>query len=228
MAPDPRHTLPRLLQLAVFALLIRPLLSVFLGLGIRHRERLPRRGPAILIANHNSHLDTLAVLSGMPLSVLWQVRPVAAADHFGKGIRGWMARHLVRALLIERGAGKGAAAVAPVLAALDRGEIILFFPEGSRGEPEVLAPFRPGIAHLVSARPAAPVIPVYLHNTGKCCPKGTWLPVPFTCEMIVGQASDLQDLPPAALPGVLRQEIETLSRESLLGRWDRQEGHGLG
>ena len=218
-------SLHRLAQVLVFALLVRPFLGLVMGLAVRHEERLPQRGPAILIANHNSHLDTLALMARVPLGALWHTRPVAAADHFGRGLRGWLARGLLRVSLIERQGGLQA--LEPVLTALDRQQIVIFFPEGSRGEPEVLAPFRRGIAHLAACRPAVPVIPVHLRNMGKCMPRGAWLFVPFSCEMRVGRAAHLTEVPPAAIPDHLRSLVEGLAGPAALG-WDVEEGHGLG
>ena len=219
----------RLFQIAVFALIVRPILKVFLGLAVRHRERIPRRGPALIVANHNSHLDTLALMSLLPLRDLWCVRPVAAADHFGGGgLVSFIARHVLRTLLVPRD-GRGAeAALAPVLAALDRGEIVIFFPEGTRGEPETLSRFKRGIAHLAISRPDVPIVPAYLHGMGKSLPKGEALFVPFSCAIAVGAPADLRGAPSQDIPGLLQASVLALSREIPMSRWDEEPGHGLG
>jgi 1-acyl-sn-glycerol-3-phosphate acyltransferase len=222
------HRVLRIVEAALFALIVRPFLSVFIGLAVRHRENLPVKGPAIIIANHNSHLDTLSLMARMPLRALRHVRPVAASDHFGKGAAGFFARFILQAILVDRHNRPGVKALDPVLTALDRHETVIFFPEGSRGEAEMLGKFRHGIAHLAQARPGVPIIPVYLHNMGKCMPKGARLFVPFNCEMIVGAPADLSGVAAEDIPEHLRRMIEGLAMQTSLGRWDLEDGHGLG
>jgi 1-acyl-sn-glycerol-3-phosphate acyltransferase len=178
-----------LARLMFVALFVRPVMLIAVGLSVRNRDGLPATGPAILAANHNSHADTLALMALFPLSQLHQVRAVAADDHFREGTMiGWVARNLLGILPISRtGAKKGFDPLAPVMEALDQGAILIIYPEGSRGEPEQLQKFKRGIAHLRQRRPEVPVIPVYLQGFGKVLPRGSWVPVPFFCDVVIGE-----------------------------------------
>ncbi len=215
--------LHRFIQRLLFALLVRPFLAVLLGFHAAHRERLPRSGPALIVANHNSHLDTLALMAMMPPALLWKVRPAAAADHFERGLAGFIARHLLRTINVARKGRAGTAALTPVLEALDRDEIVIFFPEGSRGAPEVMAPFKRGIGHIVRQRPHVPVVPVYLHGMGQAMPRASMLFVPFSCAAVCGPAADLQGLTEREVPRRLQEMIIGLSGEVALCRWREDE-----
>ena len=61
------------------------------------------------------------------------------------------------------------------------------FPEGSRGEPEKMQPFKTGVARLVEGRPELRVVPVFMRGLGKALPKGDPIPVPVNAEVRFGE-----------------------------------------
>lgn len=183
----------RVLRRLFYCLVLWPVALFVLGLNLRHRERLPVKGPAIVAANHNSHLDTLVLLSLFPLSAIDRVRPVAAADYFLRNrALAWFSTRILNILPLMRetgvreAAGRGEDPLAASVAALQQGEILIVFPEGTRGDPEVMARFKGGVARLKERVPAAPVVPVFLHGLGKALPKGEVVLVPFFVDIFIG------------------------------------------
>lgn len=178
-----------LLQILFFLLIIRPILVIVLGLNVQGKERLPLEGPAIIAANHNSHLDTVVLMSLWPLAGLRQVRPIAAADYFltNKWLA-WFSLNVMNIIPIDRlHRDPGSDPLAQMGEALAQGNIIILFPEGSRGTPEEMGRFRTGVARLIERHPEAPIVPVFMHGLGKALPKGDFLLVPFFCDVIIGE-----------------------------------------
>lgn len=210
-----------LLRLAFFALLVRPVVFVLLGLNIRHRERLPDNGPAIIVANHNSHLDTLVLMSLLPLRRLPLVRPVAAADYFlSNKMLAWFSTHIIGILPITRNSpGRQIDPLQDCQAALGRGEILILFPEGSRGEPERVSRFKSGVARLQERCAEVPIFPVFLHGLGKALPRGEGLLVPFFCDVFVGDAIPWQGTVNSTLHAV-ETALSSLSEEGGGSAWD--------
>jgi 1-acyl-sn-glycerol-3-phosphate acyltransferase len=209
-ATSARMRLRDLWQILFFALLVRPLMAIFIGCRTQGREWLPRTGPFVLLANHSSHLDTVSLLSLFPLWRLREIQPVAAADYFERNrLISWISHTFFNILPISR------CQITPennpiqrMLAQLRAGKSLIIYPEGTRGSGEEIGPFRPGIAHLLEHAPRLPVIPVYLVNHGRCLPKGEWFPVPFFCEIRIG--------PPQVFSGGNRREILERLRSAIL------------
>ncbi len=167
-----------------------PITLVWLGLNIRHRNRLPIAGPAIIAGNHNSHLDTLTLLSLFPLSVIPKVRPVAAADYFMKpGFMGWFSLNVVGIIpIVRQRKHPDDDPLEECYRALERGEILIIFPEGTRGEPERMQQLKSGVAILAAKFPEVPLAPVYMHGLGKSLPKGSTIPIPFFVDVYIGRS----------------------------------------
>jgi 1-acyl-sn-glycerol-3-phosphate acyltransferase len=171
-------------------MIVRPTVFLLLGLNIRRRALLPKSGPAILVANHNSHFDTLVLMTLLPITTLQKIKPIGSADYFfKKPLLRWFAKDILGVIPIKNGTGLPRAdVIRPVVNALDKGNIVIIYPEGTRGRPEELSRFHHGIATLARLRPDVPVVPVYLRGLGNVLPKGSSVPVPFNCDVVVAPA----------------------------------------
>ena len=212
--------LTRWLRIVFHALIVRPVLLVIFGLNVRHRERLPRRGPAIIVANHNSHLDTAALMSLFPLRQLPYVRPVAAMDYFLRNkVLAWFVLNLIGIIPIDREArARGEDPLVAPGEALADGNILILFPEGTRGQPEELREFKKGVSYLVEQHPRVPVYPLFLHGFGKAWPKGDWLPVPLFLDLFVGEPIYWQDDRDAFM-NEIKARIDALGAEGHFPEW---------
>jgi 1-acyl-sn-glycerol-3-phosphate acyltransferase len=179
------------IRLLFLTLIARPLARVMTGADVIGSEHLPKTGPAIIAANHNSHVDTLLLLTMFPGRLLPLIRPAAAADYFLKGslIR-WFSQSLIGIVPVERTlAGSGADVLAPMRQALSEGAIVILFPEGTRGDAsDEMGELKSGVARLAHDCPQAPVIPVWIEGAGRVLPKGAHLPVPMNCTVLIGPA----------------------------------------
>jgi 1-acyl-sn-glycerol-3-phosphate acyltransferase len=141
-----------------------------------------------LIANHSSHLDTLALLSLFPLGRLRRIHPVAAADYFERNkVISLITRTACNILPIaRRDITPENDPIPRIVECLRAGKSIILFPEGTRGTGTDIAPFRSGVARVLEHVPHVPVVPAYLVNMGRSLPKGEFIPVPFFCEVRLG------------------------------------------
>src|SRR5205823_3722356 len=82
---------------------VRGWLHLYHRLTIVGRHNLPSAGSFVLVANHASHLDTLCLLSALPMRRLHRAFPAAAKDYFCvNALRALLAAVLVNALPFER------------------------------------------------------------------------------------------------------------------------------
>ncbi len=201
-------------------LIVRPIARLLFGLDVIGKKKLPKDGPAIVAANHNSHVDTIVLLCLFPSKLLPKLRPVAAADHFDKGGFGsWFSRNIIGIIPIKRGgAARGEDVLAGAKEALQRGEILVVFPEGSRGAPEEMTRFKTGVARLVEFMPEAAVTPVYLQGAGRSLPKDAKLLVPFNTTAVIGDPLTWTGSHHGFID-LLRAQIEALKTQAPPMKW---------
>ena len=209
-----------LARLAFLTLIARPLAAFLTGADVIGREHLPKAGPAIIAANHTSHVDTLLLLTVFPARLVGRLRPVAAADYFLRGpLIGWFSRTLVGIVPIERHARGETDVLAPARQALAGGDIVIIFPEGTRGPAtDALGPLKAGVARLAAAVPEAPVIPVWIEGAGRVLPKGAVLPAPMNCTVLVGEPLAWLGERTAFMEA-LRERLEALRKRAPPQRW---------
>jgi 1-acyl-sn-glycerol-3-phosphate acyltransferase len=141
-------------------------------------------------ANHSSHGDFVLLWASLPPELRKRTRPVAGADYWQKpGVRSFLINNVFNGVLVDRERKEGANPLQAMLDALDGGDSLIIFPEGTRNlGDEKLLPFKSGLYHLAQARPEVELVPVWIANLNRVMPKGRALPLPLLCTLSFGAA----------------------------------------
>jgi 1-acyl-sn-glycerol-3-phosphate acyltransferase len=210
-----------MLRLLAHILVLRPVLHLVFGLNVRGRENLPARGPFVLAANHNSHLDILMLFAALPVHLLSGTHVVAAHDYFARyRLLFSVIDYLFRPIWVDRESG-GGDALERMGTILDAGESIIIFPEGTRGEPGRVGYFHSGVGRLVTDRPEIPLLPVFLRGTERAMPREASLPLPIWQHVSIGPPQRLAS-GSRAITNSLRESILILERSETASRHKRR------
>ena len=185
------------------------------GPSVRCVEDRPCRGQCIYFANHGSHLDFVVLWAVLPKDLRARTRPVAARDYWESSrLRQYMATRVFRAVLVDRHGSSLSqlrAQMDQLIEALDAGDSLILFPEGTRGSGREIGPFKSGLDYLARQRPDVDLIPVYLDNLHRIMPKGEFLPVPqLSCISFGSPLRRVEGEPKAAFLARAREAVVRL------------------
>lgn len=199
--------------------IVWPVIRLWLGLRVYNQQNLPRQGPAIIVANHNSHMDVFALMSLYSTRQQNYIRPVAAADYFlsNKWMR-WFSLNILNIIPVNRKNSGQSNPLSGCEEALRQNKILILFPEGSRGEPGKMQPLKSGLWHLTASMPDVPIIPVWLQGTEHILAKGNRIPLPLFIDASIGTPMyyqpDKQQFKATLLKNLLALRPQYLKEES--------------
>jgi 1-acyl-sn-glycerol-3-phosphate acyltransferase len=165
--------------------------AMFTTLRIDGKEHFAElAGPAVFIANHSSHLDTLALMMTLPPRYRRRVAWPAAADRWyvkgRKGVtkQGWWRSLVLNTVPMRRGGGSAALDYTKWL--IDKKWSIVIFPEGTRSRTGKLGRFRAGPA-ILAIEKGLPVVPIFMKGLYEIRPSGTRESQPGPVHVKVGE-----------------------------------------
>ena len=151
--------------------------TLYTPVKINGRKNIPS-GSAIFCSNHNSHMD-VALISSAAGRSFNHFGMLAAIDYWFESKTKKFLTNLVMNLIpiARKASGKKSGISFSDTITLSKhfmengSRNIVIFPEGSRGEPDTMKPFRNGAARFALAL-NRPIVPIYINGSSRAWPKG--------------------------------------------------------
>ncbi|QHF28949.1 MULTISPECIES: AMP-binding protein [Pseudomonas] len=134
-------------------------------------EHLPESGASVLAVNHASYLDGVMLCAALPPRFSF----VAKRELAGQWIAGRFLRKLGARFVERFDLQRSAADTGHLAEALEAGQPLVFFPEGTFTREPGLRTFHMG-AFVLAARTGVPLLPVAIRGTRRVLRDGQWFP----------------------------------------------------
>ncbi|MFA5159104.1 MAG: lysophospholipid acyltransferase family protein [Candidatus Omnitrophota bacterium] len=153
------------------------------------REHLQKGKHYIIVANHQSLLDILAVCAALPINFKF----LAKRELFQIPFMGW-SMAAAGYVPVDRGSHKsGREAIHRITRVLKKSVSVLLFPEGTRSPDGKIHAFKMGAFKLARDNNVE-ILPVVIDGTGQALPKRSWfIKKKSTFIVLVGKPVSLED-----------------------------------
>jgi 1-acyl-sn-glycerol-3-phosphate acyltransferase len=190
------------------------IVRVLTGAQARWYGSPPKAEQRIYFANHQSHADLVMIWAALPEELRTITRPIAAKDYWTKSaFKQWITTAVFNAVYVERDRKEGEDPLQPLIEALEHGDSLIIFPEGTRGHAEEPQPFKAGLYNLAQRFPHVVLVPAWIDNIQRVMPKGEVVPVPILCSVTFGAPVTLEQ-------GEERKDFLERARQAVIGLRD--------
>jgi len=193
---------------AAFAEVQRSFNGKGLGTKVYGRANIPQNRSAICVSNHSSHLDMGLVKYALgPYGD--QMSALAAKDYFFEGNRWWVAywEQLTNLKPLDREGGFRKS-FDQAKQAVEQGNVVLIFPEGTRSLDGEIRAFKDG-AFRLAITTGTPILPMAVHGTRSALRKHDWRMGDTNAEVRVLEPISTVGMTEDDIP-VLRERVRDL------------------
>lgn len=175
--------------------IVRGAMAALHGLEVTGREHLPAAPPFLVVANHASHLDALAIGAALRGEAARRAHALAAGDTFFASTRvAAFAAYAVNALPLWRKRTRPKELETLRARLVEDRLVYILFPEGTRSRDGTMGAFQPGLGALVAGS-AVPVVPARLAGCFEAWQPQRRLPRPGKVRLRFGAPLGFQETP---------------------------------
>jgi 1-acyl-sn-glycerol-3-phosphate acyltransferase len=157
-------------------------------LTVRNRERIDPNQSYIIISNHQSHFDSLALVRTLGIPFRWVAKTeLQRIPLFGHALRA------LGTVFIDRTNRESAiASIRRGVGQMPRGVSLIFFPEGTRSEDGAIGTFKKG-GFITAIEAGWPILPVTVTGSRHVLPKGSPVFQSGPIDIVVGDPIETKD-----------------------------------
>ena len=184
---DLQHTQRHPWLAKVFGYALLGFVRLLTGAQARWYGSPPKAEQRIYFANHQSHADLMMIWAALPEELRSITRPIAARDYWTKSdFKRWITTAVFNAVYVDRERQGDEDPLQPLIDALQSGDSLIIFPEGTRGHAAEPQAFKAGLYNLALRFPDVVLVPAWIANVQRVMPKGEVVPVPVLCSVTFG------------------------------------------
>ena len=184
---DLQHTQRHPWLAKVFGYALLGFVRLLTGAQARWYGSPPKAEQRIYFANHQSHADLVMIWAALPEELRSITRPIAARDYWTKSdFKRWITTAVFNAVYVDRERQGDEDPLQPLIDALQSGDSLIIFPEGTRGHAAEPQAFKAGLYNLALRFPDVVMVPAWIANVQRVMPKGEVVPVPVLCTVTFG------------------------------------------
>ena len=184
---DLQHTQRHPWLAKVFGYALLGFVRLLTGAQARWYGSPPKAEQRIYFANHQSHADLVMIWAALPEELRSITRPIAARDNWTKSdFKRWITTAVFNAVYVDRERQGDEDPLQPLIDALQSGDSLIIFPEGTRGHAAEPQAFKAGLYNLALRFPDVVLVPAWIANVQRVMPKGEVVPVPVLCSVTFG------------------------------------------
>jgi 1-acyl-sn-glycerol-3-phosphate acyltransferase len=177
---------------------------------IRGREKIIKGKSYIIISNHQSEYDILAIVTTLGIQFRWIIKKeLLKVPLFGYAL------YKSRNIFIDRGQGEAAMkSIRESMEHLPEGVSLMFFAEGTRSDDGTIQPFKKG-GFIMAMEKGIPILPVTVNGSRKVLPKKSLVFHPGPIEVVISD--------PIETTGYSNENIQDLvdkTRETIISQFN--------
>ena len=186
---------------------------VGIRLKVNGKERIPKEGGKIFVANHESHFDIPVLFASIPEPVYF----IAKKELKKVPFMGWYMALLGMIFIDRSNREKAMVSMKAAGQLIKKGQSVISFPEGTRSKDGIVKIFKRG-SFIIAKESNVTIVPIAISGTWEVLAPGKAKIRPGKVKAIIGDPiapSDHPDKTPEQLAAFVRERVVELEKSAL-------------